>query len=74
MPTGRFGLPTPLILPAGLRWFSWLGRALVKTRDKFTACLDCGFFWSEVEPQELRAVIEKYGTEETKQKLAGNQP
>jgi hypothetical protein len=38
----------------------------VPLRQGFAVCPGCGLVWSELDPEHLRALIEHYGTEETK--------
>jgi hypothetical protein len=62
--------------PDGLRFFQAfrLRRSGVAVQQLFQACLECGFLWSEVSPGNLRALIEKYGTEKAKEGLPGSLP
>jgi hypothetical protein len=62
--------------PDGLRRFQpfRLRRSGVPLQAPFQACLACGFVWSRLSPDDLRALIEKYGTEESKGRLPGPPP
>jgi hypothetical protein len=47
-------------LPRGLRWWKLSGGVAV-VPESVQACLDCGFLGSDVDPAELRAMIERAG-------------
>jgi hypothetical protein len=51
-------------LPQGIRWLEHFRRRLfhttiVRFRGPYRACLDCGLVWSNLDPGELRKVIER---------------
>jgi len=56
--------------PAGLRFFSlhmwWTAPPCGVCR----ACLRCGFVWTQLRPEDLRAYIDKHGNAETKLNLS----
>jgi len=54
--------------PEGLRTWRPFS-AGVGYKPSFQACLDCGLFWGELSPGELKAYIRKYGTEETRNRF-----
>jgi hypothetical protein len=58
-------------MPEGLqsRWFQRWGSIETPLVGGFLACLKCGLVWSHVSPEGLRAIIEKQGTDEAKQRL-----
>jgi hypothetical protein len=62
--------------PGGLRFFQpWrLRRHGVPLRDGFTTCPACGLVWSALEPDDLRALIEEYGTDETRARMPPRPP
>lgn len=57
--TGR-GSGLPAFIPEGCRPSDyWLG---VRFYDNpFLACLNCGLVWSQVDPEDFRRYVEKYG-------------
>ena len=55
--------------PDDLQWFQFRLRSGIPVADPFRACLTCGHVWSHVSPDELRAFIEKHGTDEAKSHL-----
>jgi hypothetical protein len=57
--------------PKGMRFFNFrLPRQAPSWTEPLRACLRCGHVWTHVQPEELRKFIDKYGTSETKLKLA----
>ena len=68
------------------RWARWVTRAVpitggpgpVKGRRShprcFTVCPACGFLWSAVDPSKLRALIERYGTDEARAEFSAAKP
>ena len=61
--------------PDGIRSFQ-LGVPFLMTRssvhvEKAHACVDCGHIWLRVPPQQLQAVIEKWGKDELRNRLLG---
>jgi hypothetical protein len=58
----------PRFKPDGLKKFTLFDPSVaIRGREKFHACLDCGFLWSRVEPRKLTKSIQKNGTEATVQ-------
>jgi hypothetical protein len=57
--------------PDGLRRFQpfRLRRSGVPLQGGFAVCLTCGLVWSSVAPDELRALLEQYGSEAAKDHL-----
>jgi hypothetical protein len=57
--------------PDGLRRFQpfRFRQSGIPLQAGFTACLACGLVWSGVAPDELRALVERHGTEATKAQL-----
>jgi hypothetical protein len=53
----------------GISWWKLMWKTSADFKYPLTACVDCGLVWSEVEPQELREIIAKGGSEYVKQGL-----
>jgi hypothetical protein len=72
---GRFGDPTngrgKWFEPTGMRFFNFRLRGRgVWCPEPFQACLTCGHVWTHLQPEDLRAFIDKHGNAETKLKLS----
>ena len=60
--------------PTGMRFFYFrLWERGVSCPEPFRACLTCGLVWTYLQPEELRAFIDKHGDAETKLKLSSSQ-
>ena len=55
--------------PIGMRIFRFWGQG-VSCPEPFRACLACGLVWTHLQPEDLRAFIEKHGKDEAKLKLS----
>ncbi len=57
--------------PTGMRFFNFhLWKRGVSCSEPFRACLTCGHVWTHLQPEDLRAFIDKWGNAETKLKLS----
>jgi hypothetical protein len=57
--------------PKGMRFFNFrIPRQSPSWTEPLRACLGCGHVWTHLQPEVLRKFIDKYGTAETKLKLA----
>ena len=61
----------PWFEPTGMRFFNFRlwGRG-VSCEKPFSACLACGHVWSHLQPEDLRAFIDRHGDAEIKLKLS----
>ena len=55
--------------PSGLRFFTFLSRAVDLRDVDFFACTGCGLVWNHVDPAELRTLIDKSGSGELLESL-----
>jgi hypothetical protein len=55
--------------PIGMRFFRFWQRG-VSCPEPFRACLACGLVWTRLQPEDLRAFIDKHGKAEAKLKLS----
>ena len=55
--------------PSGMRIFRFWGQG-VACPEPFRACLACGLVWTHLQPEDLRAFIDKHGKTEAKLKLS----
>jgi hypothetical protein len=65
---GRF--PAICFVPTGMRFFSFRLRKGVSFTECLRACLTCGHVWTHLQPEDLRAFIDKFGSAETKLRLS----
>ena len=66
---GRLDLESRWFEPSGMRSFRFWGRG-VSCPEPFRACLACGLVWTHLQPEDLRAFIDKHGNAEAKLKLS----
>jgi hypothetical protein len=52
-----------------MRIFRFWGWGVVRP-EPFRACLACGLVWTHLQPEDLRAFIDKHGKAEAKLKLS----
>ncbi|MDA3800385.1 MAG: hypothetical protein PF692_15075 [Kiritimatiellae bacterium] len=65
----------PRFKPDGLKHFTLFDPSLaIRGKEKFLACLDCGFLWSHVDPKKLSKSLESNGTDETVKKMQSPTP
>jgi hypothetical protein len=66
---GRFDMGSQWFEPSGMRFFRFWGRG-VSCPEPFRACLVCGLVWAYLQPEDLRAFIDKHGKAEAKLRLS----
>ncbi len=60
--------PRAYFRPNGLKFFAILG-VNVRMENRFFSCLECGFVWAKIDPQQLRRVLTESGTLQLKKRL-----
>ena len=55
------GQPAFYPQPTRTRWFSLFWKPSVVVEEWSKVCLDCGLFWSRVDPQRIQELHSKYG-------------